>query len=195
MVTQGAYPPGQPQGAPKVLWGCPGVVLGRPVPNAYVRNSCSQKPCVTNPCVRDASVTNPCAEEAIDDWCDITELDPQKRGPALKNNLVEYASTYKPYLDRERLIDPEHGVSYFKKTLRQFFVKGASHVFLWRFMQLFKAHRGQQCCHTWLGRFGVMVTRLTNAWMDCLPEVTPGLQNRWIKIQPSCACLRRHKSM
>ena len=54
MVTQGSYPPGQPQGAPKVFWGCPGVVLGRPVPNAYVRNSCPQKPCVTNPCVRDA---------------------------------------------------------------------------------------------------------------------------------------------
>ena len=111
-------------------------------------------------------------EEAIDDWCDITELDAHKRGPALRNNLVEYAATYKAYLDRERLIDPEHGVSYFKKTLRQFFVKGTSHVFLWRFMQFFKAHRGQQDCHMWLGRFGVMVTRLTNAWMDCLPEVS-----------------------
>ena len=32
-------------------------------------------------------------EEAIDDWCDITELDPQKRGPALKNNLVDIAAT------------------------------------------------------------------------------------------------------
>ena len=30
-------------------------------------------------------------EEAIDDWCDITELDAHKRGPALRNNLVEYA--------------------------------------------------------------------------------------------------------
>ena len=117
-------------------------------------------------------------EEAIDDWCDITELDAHKRGPALRNNLVEYAATYKPYLDRERLIDPEHGVSYFKKTLRQFFVKGTSHVFLWRFMQLFKAHRGQQDCHMWLGWFGVMVTRLTNAWMDCLPEVSNDLMDQ-----------------
>ena len=24
-------------------------------------------------------------EDAIDDWCDITELEPEKRGPALRN--------------------------------------------------------------------------------------------------------------
>ena len=26
-------------------------------------------------------------EDAIDDWCDITELEPEKRGPALRNRL------------------------------------------------------------------------------------------------------------
>ena len=26
-------------------------------------------------------------EDAIDDWCDITEMEPEKRGPALRNRL------------------------------------------------------------------------------------------------------------
>ena len=26
-------------------------------------------------------------EDAIDDWCDITELEPEKRGPALRDRL------------------------------------------------------------------------------------------------------------
>ena len=26
-------------------------------------------------------------EDAIDNWCDITELEPEKRGPALRNRL------------------------------------------------------------------------------------------------------------
>ena len=33
-------------------------------------------------------------EEAIDDWCDITELEPPKRAPALRNRLTGTAETY-----------------------------------------------------------------------------------------------------
>ena len=56
-------------------------------------------------------------EDAIDDWCDITELDGDKRGPA-----------HKRLLDRERLKDPNNGVKYFKSFLRPLFVKGAANV-------------------------------------------------------------------
>ena len=42
-------------------------------------------------------------EEAIDDWCDITELDAEKRGPALRNRLEGEAAVYKTLLDRDRL--------------------------------------------------------------------------------------------
>ena len=42
-------------------------------------------------------------EEAIDDWCDITELDANKRGPALRNRLEGDAAVYKSLLDRELL--------------------------------------------------------------------------------------------
>ena len=76
-------------------------------------------------------------EELIDDWCDITELDAEKQGPALKNRLEGDAAIYKPLLDRDRLRDENDGVAYFKRTLRPHFVKGSQSVFLWRFFQVF----------------------------------------------------------
>ena len=38
-------------------------------------------------------------EDAIDDWCDITELDGDKRGPALRNRLEGEAAIHKRLLD------------------------------------------------------------------------------------------------
>ena len=64
-------------------------------------------------------------EEAVDDWCDITELDPDKRGPALRNRLTDDALVYKPLLDRDLLRDPATGVKYFKDQMRPHFVKGS----------------------------------------------------------------------
>ena len=63
-------------------------------------------------------------ENAIDDWCDITELDDEKRGPALRNRLERDAAIYKKILDRDALKNKEKGVLYFKRTLRPVFVKG-----------------------------------------------------------------------
>ena len=37
-------------------------------------------------------------EDAIDDWCDITELDNDKRGPALRNRLEGEAAIHKRLL-------------------------------------------------------------------------------------------------
>ena len=53
-------------------------------------------------------------EDAIDDWCDITELEPEKRGPASRNRLEGDALQYKRLLDRDMLRDPNEGVNYFK---------------------------------------------------------------------------------
>ena len=63
-------------------------------------------------------------EEAIDDWCDVTELDAEKRGPALRNRLEGDASVYRTLLDRELLRNAAGGVAYFKRELRPHFVKG-----------------------------------------------------------------------
>ena len=49
-------------------------------------------------------------EEAIEDWCDITEIDPDKRGPTLRNRLEGDAAVYRTLLDRDLLKDPNTGV-------------------------------------------------------------------------------------
>ena len=72
-------------------------------------------------------------EEQVDDWIDLTTLDPEKHGPALKNRLLGDAAVYKPLLDRDLLKDANTGVQYFKDVLRPHFVKGSQSVFLWRF--------------------------------------------------------------
>ena len=110
-------------------------------------------------------------EEAIDDWTDVTELDAQKQGPALKNRLDGEAAVYKPLLDRDLLRGPD-GVAYFKATLRPHFVKGNQAVWLWRFFQVFKSARGNQDFLRWIARFQVLRKRLGDAWMDLF---TPAL--------------------
>ena len=54
-------------------------------------------------------------EDAIDDWCDITELEPEKRGLALRNRLEGEAQQDKRLLDRDMLRDANDGVNYFLK--------------------------------------------------------------------------------
>ncbi len=70
-------------------------------------------------------------EQAIDDWCDITELPAAKQAPALRNRLEGEAAIYKDLLNREMLRDPNNGVKYFKEQMRPHFVKGRQSVFLW----------------------------------------------------------------
>ena len=107
-------------------------------------------------------------EEAVDNWLDVTELEPEKWGPALRNRLEGEAAAYAPLLYSDALKIPDgEGVNYFKRHLRQHFVKGSQSVFLWRFLQLFKSYRGQQQdMLRWLGRIQVMRNRLRDAWMD-----------------------------
>ena len=115
-------------------------------------------------------------EDLIDDWLGITTLDPEKHGPSLKNALVGAASFYKSMLDNTLLRDADRGLSHFKDTLRPYFVKGVNHVFLWRFLQLFRTYRGQHEFVHWIGRFEIAQKRLMASWSDLcdlsdLPEV------------------------
>ena len=38
-------------------------------------------------------------EELIDEWVDLTTINPEKQGPNLRNRLVEDAQMYKPLLE------------------------------------------------------------------------------------------------
>ena len=105
-------------------------------------------------------------EDAIDDWCDITELDNEKRGPALRNRLEGEAAIHKRLLDRERLKDPNNALKYFKSFLRPLFVKGAANVFLYRFQQFMNLHRGNGDMLRWITRFQLSIQRMQEAWND-----------------------------
>ena len=110
-------------------------------------------------------------EDAIDDWCDITELDDEKRGPALRNRLEGDAAIYKKILDRDALKSKEEGVTYFKRTLRPFFVKGSVNVFLYRFQQFMNLRRGSSDLMKWMSRFQIQLKRLEEAWGDTLTPI------------------------
>ena len=110
-------------------------------------------------------------EDAIDDWCDITELEAEKRGPALRNRLEGDAAQYKRLLDRDLLRDPTEGVNYFKRFLRPHFIKGAQTVFLYRFMQFMKQNRGTMDLQRWMTRFHLLANRLMESWMDLQPDL------------------------
>ena len=95
---------------------------------------------------------------------------------SFKNALVGAASFYKSMLDNALLRDPDRGLAHFKDTLRPYFVKGVNHVFLWRFLQIFRTYRGQNEFVHWIGRFEIAQKRLLASWSDLLdlsdlPEV------------------------
>ena len=91
-------------------------------------------------------------EDAIDDWCDITELEAERRGPALRNRVEGDAPQYQRLLDRELLKDHVEGANYIKRFLRPHFIKGAQTVFLYRFMQFMKHNRGTIDLQRWMTR-------------------------------------------
>ena len=107
-------------------------------------------------------------EDLIDDWVNITTLSAEKLGPSLKNALTGNAEYYKNMLDNEQLRHERNGITYFKETLRPYFVKGANHVFLWRFMQLFRTWRGNGEFVSWIARFEVASKKVMEAFMGLL---------------------------
>ena len=103
---------------------------------------------------------------------DITELEPEKQGPALRNRLEGEAAIHKRLLDREKLKDKVNGVQHFKSYLRPLFVKGASNVFLYRFQQFMTLHRGSGDMLRWITRFQLSRARMQEAWDDTYVPIT-----------------------
>jgi len=66
------------------------------------------------------------------------------------------------------LQDPDRGLSHFKDALRPYFVKGVNHVFLWRFLQLFRTYRGQHDFVHFKGRSEIAQKRLLASWADLI---------------------------
>ena len=70
-------------------------------------------------------------EELVDDWVTITTVEASKRGPLPKSRLTGDAYMYKAVLQNDLLQDPDEGVNYFKNTLKKYFLKGATNVYLY----------------------------------------------------------------
>ena len=95
-------------------------------------------------------------EDAIDDWCDITELESEKWGPAETDWKEKHLLTKGYLTDRDDLRQPNgRGVDYFKRTLRPHFVKGAQTVFIYGFMKFMKNNRGNGDLMKWMTRFQI----------------------------------------
>lgn len=90
-------------------------------------------------------------EALIEDGLGITTLQAEKIGPSLKHALVGSAVFDKNLLDNQILRNPQKGLAHFKNTIRPYFVKGAKHVFMYRFVQLFRACRGPSELVHWIG--------------------------------------------
>ena len=72
--------------------------------------------------------------ELVDDWVTITTVEALKRGPLLKSRLTGDAYMCKAVLQNDLLQDPDEGVNYFKNTLKKYFLKGATNVYLYRLL-------------------------------------------------------------
>ena len=106
-------------------------------------------------------------EDLIDDWLGITALDADKHGPSLKMPslvpllFISRCSTM-PYSEIQ--IGPRS----FQGHIETLLAKSVNHVFLWRFLQMFRTYRGQSEFVHWIGRFEIAQKRLLASWSDLL---------------------------
>ena len=106
----------------------------------------------------------------FDDWCDITELEPEKRGPALRNRLEGEASQYKRLLNRRVVERPKRWCELFQEILATSCHQGSpnSVLILYRFMQLIQYNRGPMDLQKWMTRFQLTGNRLIESRSNCI---------------------------
>ena len=95
-------------------------------------------------------------EELVDDWV----------------RLTRDAYVYKAVLQNDLLQDPDEGVNYFKNTLKKYFLKGATNVYLYRLLSFFNHRRQNQEFLIFTSKFEILLMRLKAAWMDLMPVFT-----------------------
>ena len=111
-------------------------------------------------------------EELVDDWVTITMVEAPKRGPLLKSRLAGDAYMHKAVLQNDLLQDPDERVNHFKNTLKKYFLKGATNVYLYRLLSFFNHRRQNQEFLIFTSNFEILLMRLKAAWMDLMPVFT-----------------------
>ena len=108
-------------------------------------------------------------EEDILDWNDMTTLDVDKRGPAVKQAITGGVIHLKKLLsDRVRLNSTDWH-DYVLETLRPQFIKSKDAVWLWRFMRIFRLSRANTDITVWPAIFRIHWDRLVHSWDDIVP--------------------------
>ena len=79
---------------------------------------------------------------------------------------------YKAVLQNDLLQDPDEGVNYFKNTLKKFFLKGSTNVYLYRLLSFFNYRRQNTEALIFTSQFKTLLMRLKAAWMDLMPVHT-----------------------
>ena len=111
-------------------------------------------------------------EELVGEWVTIkTGGRTQERTPPQKQTHRR-CYMYKAALQNDLLQDPDEGVSYFKNTLKKYFLKGATNVYLYRLLSFFNHRRQNQEFLIFTSQFEVLLMRLKAAWMDLMPVFT-----------------------
>ena len=102
----------------------------------------------------------------------ITTVEAFKRRPLLKSRLTGDAYMYKAVLQNDLLQDPDEGVNYFKNTLKKYFLKGATNVYLYRLLSFFNHRRQNQEFLIFTSKLEILLMRLKAVWMDLMPVFT-----------------------
>ena len=90
----------------------------------------------------------------------------------VKSRLTGDAHTYKAVLQNDLLQDPDKGVNYFKNTLKKFFLKGSTNLYLYRLLSFFNHRRQNTEFLIFASKFEIILMRLKAAWMDLMPDHT-----------------------
>ena len=102
-------------------------------------------------------------EELVDDWVTITTVEAPKRAPQKQTHEM---------LTCTRQSDPDEGVNYFKNTLKKYFLKGATNVYLYRLLSFFNHRRQNQEFLIFTSKFEILLMRLKAARMNLMPVFT-----------------------
>ena len=143
---------------------------------------------------RQSTTNNPSSNHPLLAYWTLSEIDPGTNNdlnyhrvpvPSENRHLGQWASIrgsgagfpqrskeYKAVLQNDLLQNPDEGVNYFKNTLKKYFLKGATNVYLYRLFSFFNHRRQNQEFLIFTSKIEILLMRLKAAWMDLMPGFT-----------------------
>ena len=122
-------------------------------------------------------------ERQVKDWCLITIVDEDKRGPLLKTRLSGSVLVYAESLEPAKLCDKATGVQYLLDQLRPHYLRGAQPIFLHRFFKMLRSWKGSRSLSEWLPAIQLEYSKTVDAWMQIeeIPDRTSVAYQDWLE--------------